>query len=71
MVVVAHALLVVPGSKVDVERLFSRGRDLLGIRRYALKGETIRILMLLKAYFERLNAYSKAKGKAQLPEVYE
>jgi hypothetical protein len=48
-----RALLAVPGSEVDVEKLFSRGRDLLGIRRFALKGETMRILVLLKAHFER------------------
>ena len=60
-----RALLAVPGSEVDVERLFSRGKDLLGIRRFALKGETMRILVLLKAYFERqLN-----QGKVDLPEV--
>jgi hypothetical protein len=61
----ARDLLVVPGSEVDVERLFSGSRDLLGIRRFSLKGETMRILILLKAYFERkLN-----EGKAQLLEV--
>jgi hypothetical protein len=61
----AHALLAVPGSEVDIERLFYGGRDLLGIRRYSLKGETMRILTTLKAHFERkLN-----QGQAKLPEV--
>jgi hypothetical protein len=65
MVIVARALLAVLGSEVDVERLFYEGRDLLGIRRYALKGETMKILTLLKAFFERqLN-----QGQAVLPEV--
>jgi hypothetical protein len=32
----ARDLLAVPGSEVDVERLFYGGRDLLGIRRYGL-----------------------------------
>jgi hypothetical protein len=65
MAMAAQDLLAVPGLEVDVERLFCRGRDLLGIRRFSLKGETIRILTLLKAYFEKqLNA-----GKATLPEV--
>jgi hypothetical protein len=60
-----RALLAVPSSEVDVKRLFNRGRDLLGIWRFALKGETMRILVLLKAYFERkLN-----QGKVDLPEV--
>ena len=48
-----HALLAVPGLEVDVKRPFSGGRDLLGIWRFALKGETMRILVLLKAYFKR------------------
>jgi hypothetical protein len=61
----ARALLAVPGSEVDVERLFSGGRDMLGIRRYALKGETMRILTLLKAYFER----QLKNGEVELPEV--
>jgi hypothetical protein len=58
-------ILAVPALEVDVERPFCGGRDLLGIRRYALSGETMRILILLKAFFERrLN-----KGTADLPEV--
>jgi hypothetical protein len=54
MAAAAMDILVVPGSEVDVERLFYGGRDLLGIRRYALSGETMRILTLLKGFFERL-----------------
>jgi hypothetical protein len=61
----ARDLLAVPGAEIDVEHLFCGGRDTLGIRKYALTGETMRILTLLKAYFERkLN-----QGKANLPEV--
>ena len=62
----ARDILAVPASEVDVVRLFSGGRDLLGIRRYALKGETMRVLTLLKAFFER----QLKKGTADLPEVY-
>jgi hypothetical protein len=65
MAAAARALLAVPASEVDVERLFSGGRDLLGIRRYALKGETMRILTLLKSYFERAMNH----GTVDLPEV--
>jgi hypothetical protein len=54
MAEVARDLLVVLGSEVDIERLFCRGRDLLGIRRYNIIGETMRTMTLLKAYFERL-----------------
>jgi hypothetical protein len=65
MAMAARDLLAVPGLEVDVERLFCGGWDLLGICRFGLKGETMRILTLLKAYFERqLNT-----GKATLPEV--
>ena len=61
----ARALLAVPGAEVDVERLFCGGRDLLGIRRYRLTGQTMRILTLLKAFFQR----QLKEGKAVLPEV--
>jgi hypothetical protein len=53
MVKAARALLIVPFIEVNVERLFSGGRDLLGIRRFRLSGESMRILTLLKAYFKR------------------
>lgn len=54
MAAAARALLAILGLEVDIERLFSGGRDLLGICRYSLKGESMRILTLLKAYFERI-----------------
>ena len=60
-----RALLIVPGAEVDVERLFYGGRDLFEIRRYALKGHIMRVLTILKAFFER----KLAEGKAVLPEV--
>jgi hypothetical protein len=36
MAKIARQYLSIPASEVRVERLFSRGRDLLGLRRYAL-----------------------------------
>ena len=39
--------LSVPASEVGVEWLFSRGRNLLGLRRYALQPATIRMLKVL------------------------
>jgi hypothetical protein len=60
----ARDLLAVPGSEVDVERLFC-GRDLLGIRRYGLHPETMRMLTLLKDFFER----QLSQGVVQLPEA--
>lgn len=45
---VARDFLAIPASEVDCERLFSAGRDLLGIRRYSMSSNTMRTLMLLK-----------------------
>ncbi|KAF8524776.1 hypothetical protein JB92DRAFT_2879269 [Gautieria morchelliformis] len=36
------------GSAVAVERIFSRGRDTISLRRASLKLETIRTLMIVK-----------------------
>jgi hypothetical protein len=37
------------GSAVAVERIFSGGRDTIGLRRASLKAETIETLMFVKA----------------------
>ncbi|KAJ7305613.1 hypothetical protein DFH08DRAFT_721042 [Mycena albidolilacea] len=37
------------GSAVAVERVFSGGRDTIGLRRASLKAETIQMLMFVKA----------------------
>jgi hypothetical protein len=57
MALCAREILAIPTSEVDCERLFNKGRDLLGIRRYAISGETIRTMMLLKGALrsKRLN----------------
>jgi hypothetical protein len=41
-------LLAVPGLEVDVEQLFCRRKDLLGLRRHRLLGETMRILTFVE-----------------------
>ncbi|KAF7343888.1 Transposase-like protein [Mycena venus] len=41
--------LCIPGSAVAIERIFSGGRDTIGIRRASLKAETIETLMFVKA----------------------
>ena len=46
---VARDYLAILAGEVDVERLFSAGRDLIGIRRHSLSIETIRALMILKS----------------------
>jgi hypothetical protein len=43
-----HDYLPIPGSEVDVERLFNTGRDMLGIRRFSMSSNTLRTLMMLK-----------------------
>ncbi|KAJ5267683.1 hypothetical protein N7478_010491 [Penicillium angulare] len=48
MAAAARDYLAIPASEVAVERVFSTARDVLGIRRYSLKGETIRMLMLIR-----------------------
>ena len=53
--VAARDLLAIPAAEVDVERLFSQGRDVLGIRRMGLDSETMRMIMLLKAHFDQMD----------------
>jgi hAT family protein len=48
---IARRYLSIPASKVGVERLFSRGRDLLGLRRYTLYPGTMKMLTILKASY--------------------
>jgi hypothetical protein len=53
----AQEILAIPALEVDYKRLFNKGRDLLGIRRYAISRETIRTIILLKGALrlKRLN----------------
>jgi hypothetical protein len=48
MAAAARDYLAIPAAEVAVERLFSHGRDLLGLRRHSLNGETMRRVMLLR-----------------------
>ena len=50
MAAAARDYLAIPASEVAVERLFNVGRDILGIRRHSIIGETIRTLMLPKDF---------------------
>ena len=43
----------VPSAEVGVERLFSDARDVLGLRRHRMNGETMRRLMLLKGHYDK------------------
>jgi hypothetical protein len=53
MAAAARDYLAIPASEVAVERLFSTARDVLGVRRHWLKGDTIRMLMLIRDRFRR------------------
>ena len=48
----AKDYVAIPGASVAVERIFSGGRDTLGIRRFRLGPTTIRVLSLLKNFFK-------------------
>ena len=47
MAAAARDYLAIPALEVAVERLFSQGRDLLGLRRHSLEAGTMRTLTLL------------------------
>jgi len=40
--------LPTPGAEIDMERLFNIARDLSGLKQGAIKGEILRLLMLVK-----------------------
>jgi hypothetical protein len=44
----ARDYLAIATLEVDVERLFNIGRDILGIRRFSMSGNTLRTMMMLK-----------------------
>jgi hypothetical protein len=44
----ARDIIAIPSAEVDVERLFSGCRDVLGIWRQSMKEQTMRTLMLLR-----------------------
>ncbi len=53
MAVITRDYLPIPGAEIDIERLFNIARDVLGLRRGAMKGETLRVLMLVKDHLCR------------------
>ncbi|KAJ5537463.1 hypothetical protein N7494_006942 [Penicillium frequentans] len=48
MAQVAQDHLAISAAEVDIERLFNNGRDVLGIRRFSMKGRTLGTLLRLK-----------------------
>ena len=59
-----RAIYAVPPAEVDVERRFSIRRDLLGIRRALMSGDTMRIIQLLKSHFDTIDQECVARKKA-------
>jgi hypothetical protein len=48
-----------------VERLFLEGRDVLRIRRIAINSETIRIIKLIKSYYNQINKKKRELAKEE------
>ena len=51
MAKITRQYISIPALEVGVERLFSRGRDQLGLRQYVLHLGTIKMLTILKAFY--------------------
>jgi hypothetical protein len=47
MAAAARDYLAIPASEASIERKFSSGRYLLGIRRFSMKSETMTMLILM------------------------
>jgi hypothetical protein len=43
--------MAIPSAEVDVKRLFSGCRDVLGIQRQSIKEQIMQTLMLLRDYY--------------------
>jgi hypothetical protein len=57
-------------SEINYKRLFNKRKDLLGIRRYAISKETIKIIMLLKgALRSKKEIKSTAKSTTKGPNT--
>ena len=56
----ARDYLAIPALEVDIKRLFSLGRDILGIRRFLISIDTLRTLILLR---DALNDAKKQKAE--------
>jgi hypothetical protein len=51
---IARDYLAIQASEVCVERVFSEGRDLLAVRRHALRPESMRVQMLLRDHLRKV-----------------
>jgi hypothetical protein len=64
----ARDYLAIPAFEVDIERLFSLGRDILGIRRFFMSMDTLRTLVLLRDALNDAEKVKKVKEKRQNTE---
>ncbi|PMD16228.1 hypothetical protein NA56DRAFT_580847, partial [Hyaloscypha hepaticicola] len=48
MAAITRDYLPIPGTEIDIERLFNITRNILGLRCGAMKGEILRALILVK-----------------------
>jgi hypothetical protein len=51
--------LPIPSSEVDIEHLFNIGRDILGIRRFSMNGDTLRTLIMLRNVLKKKEPVKK------------
>ncbi|KAG8712921.1 Zinc finger BED domain-containing protein 1 [Ceratobasidium sp. 394] len=65
----ARDFLCIPGTSVAVERVFSAGRDLIGVRRASLSAETIRMLMTYRAGIMLEKGVSGGSGSSETLSV--
>ena len=54
MVAVTRDYLAIPASDVAVERLFNKGKGLLGLRRHLLNAQTMRNMISLRDMYIRM-----------------
>ena len=66
LAVAVRDLLSVSGSEVDVDRLFSGCSDEFGIRRHALKADTVRVLTLLRSAYTQEDKIDQKLIKAAM-----
>jgi hypothetical protein len=59
MAQVARDFIGITVAEVGVERLFSVGRDVISLRRYSLQPVTMKMLTMLKAFFNNDYFYSE------------
>jgi hypothetical protein len=69
MAQIARDYMAIPASEADVERLFSNGRDILGVRRWAIQGKTLRALTLLKDELRRRDRGEVSTNKASNNDI--